>query len=72
MKQLKKFSELNKASKVRRINNIRRRINVPKEVNELYTEYMNNGKDEALLHMIHKIFLDCLDELPDSMIKLIK
>lgn len=57
MKQIKKFDELNKASKVRRINNIRRHTNVPNEVNELYIEYMNNGKDESLLYIMKKIML---------------
>lgn len=57
MKQIKKFDELNKASKVRRINNIRRHNEVPDEVNQLYIEYMNNGKDETILYAIRDILL---------------
>lgn len=57
MKQIKKFSELNKASKVRRINNIRRHNEVPDDVNDLYDEYMNNGKDETILYAIRDILL---------------
>lgn len=49
---MKKFDELNKASKVRRINNIRRHNEVPDDVNDLYDEYMNNGKDESLLYIL--------------------
>lgn len=57
MKQIKKFDELNKASKVRRLNNIRRHNEVPDEVNDLYDEYMNNGKDESLLYIMKEIML---------------
>lgn len=57
MKQMKKFDELNKASKVRRLNNIRRHNEVPDEVNDLYDEYMNNGKDESLLYIMKEIML---------------
>lgn len=54
---MKKFDELNKASKVRRLNNIRRHNEVPDEVNDLYDEYMNNGKDESLLYIMKEIML---------------
>lgn len=57
MKQMKKFDELNKASKVRRLNNIRRHNEVPDEVNQLYIEYMNNGKDETILYIMKEIML---------------
>lgn len=57
MKQIKKFDELNKASKVRRINNIRRHNEVSDEVNQLYIEYMKNGKDESLLCIMKEIML---------------
>lgn len=54
---MKKFDELNKASKVRRLNNIRRHNEVPVEVNKLYIEYMNNGKDESLLYIMKETML---------------
>lgn len=72
MKQIKKFSELNKASKVRRINKIRRHTNVPGEINELYNEYMNTGKNEGLLFLIREILLNNTNGFSEYVQKLIE